>query len=408
MKKDTHTIFKNTGYQVIGKIVTSGLGLIGTILLSRYLGVEGFGQYSLIIAYVGFAYVIANFGLDALATRGLSNRSYDMSDLGHIATVRLILSFIAGVLAVGVSYLMPYNTTIRLGIGVFAAGYTFLMVSNTLWSYFRSKLAFRHIVFSEVLGTITSFGLILVGFYLKVSLLYYILAAVVGHIVTYILTLRIFNRSLKIGVTLAKAQEILVKSWPLALTAVISVVLTRIDLMMLSFYFRPDTYPDVGYYSLGYRITDVIIMFGGFYTRTLFPYFSRKTTQTNKNFRANMRISLLIAILESIGIFVLSKYVVLIAGGSSYLPTVPSLRILSWAAGLTIFSGFFTTYMVAYGYEKTWMKIAAIGLFANVFLNVLVIPEYSFIGASWTTLGTQVWILLGSMYIVRKIRYEVT
>lgn len=406
MKKDTRTIFKNTGYQVIGKVITSALGLIATILLSRYLGVGGFGQYSLIIAYVGFAYVIANFGLDALATRGLSNKSYTLTDLGHIATVRLLLSLVAGLLAVAVSYVMPYNSTIRLGIGIFAAGYTFLMVSNTLWSYFRSQLAFRHIVVSEVLGTVTAFSLVLLGLYLKLPLIFYIVAAMVGHIVTYTVTLRIFNKTITIGVTSAKAKEILGKAWPLALTAVISVVLTRIDMMMLSFYFRPDMYPDVGYYSLGYRIIDVIIMFGGFYTRTLFPYFSRKTVETKKNFSSNMRISALIAILGTIGIFVFSKYVVLIAGGSEFLPTVPSLQILSWAAGLTIISGFFTTYMVAYGYEKAWMHIAGIGLIANVLLNILFIPEYSYIGASWTTLVTQVWILLGSMYIVSKIRHE--
>jgi len=47
-------LIENTIFQGVGHIVSLGIGLATTILLSRYLGVERFGQFNYIFAFFYF------------------------------------------------------------------------------------------------------------------------------------------------------------------------------------------------------------------------------------------------------------------------------------------------------------------------------------------------------------------
>ena len=47
-------VAQNTIIQIIGKAVSTLLGVAALALMTRYLGTNGFGQYSTIITFVSF------------------------------------------------------------------------------------------------------------------------------------------------------------------------------------------------------------------------------------------------------------------------------------------------------------------------------------------------------------------
>ncbi len=256
------------------------------------------------------------------------------------------------------------------------------------------------LVFVDVIGAFCAFILVLIGIFLKLAILFYIFATGIGHIITFIVTLHLIQHPFRISLQKERVFSILKEAFPLAATVILTVAFSRIDIMMLSYFFNTDTDPDIGYYALGYRIFNVITIFGSYYTSTLFPYFSRKTKTTRKEFIPAFKITLFMSIMATVGLYLFSEVFIHVVGGAEFIPAVPVLHILSLAAGFTILSGFLNSYLIAYDYEKVWLWIAGSALLANFVLNYIAIPRYSYIGASWTTVITQVWILIGSGAIV--------
>ena len=68
----TRKIALNTVYQSVGKVISVALGLVTIAALSRYLQVAGYGEYSTIVAYMGFVGVLADLGLYIIVVREIS------------------------------------------------------------------------------------------------------------------------------------------------------------------------------------------------------------------------------------------------------------------------------------------------------------------------------------------------
>jgi len=56
-------IFKNTFWQVFSRIVQAVVGLISIKLISSFLPLEIYGQYTTLFEIIGFFAIIADFGL---------------------------------------------------------------------------------------------------------------------------------------------------------------------------------------------------------------------------------------------------------------------------------------------------------------------------------------------------------
>src|SRR5438309_7773877 len=65
----------NTLAQLVSPAVRAVLGLAAVAVLSRYLGLTGFGEYALVFAYVGvFSGVLADWGLPTICLRESSRK----------------------------------------------------------------------------------------------------------------------------------------------------------------------------------------------------------------------------------------------------------------------------------------------------------------------------------------------
>src|SRR3989338_2339444 len=70
-------IVKNTFYQVFGKVIGAAIGLVVVGLMTRYLGQEGFGNYTTVVAFLQFFGVLADFGLQMTVTKMISRPGAD-------------------------------------------------------------------------------------------------------------------------------------------------------------------------------------------------------------------------------------------------------------------------------------------------------------------------------------------
>src|SRR3990172_6174015 len=105
-------IFINTSSQVVAKVATVILGFLTVGLLTRYLGVNQYGIYTLVFAYLSIFGVFADFGLQLSLVRDLSGESSSTSNLkSTYFAIKVLLSLTATILSLITLVLFPYSGT---------------------------------------------------------------------------------------------------------------------------------------------------------------------------------------------------------------------------------------------------------------------------------------------------------
>jgi len=94
----TKKIAVNTGWQMVGKVVGTFLGLIAIAILTRYLGRDGYGQYTTIYAFLQLFGILADFGFYIVLVKMISEKHVDQTEenkiTSNIFTLRLISALI--------------------------------------------------------------------------------------------------------------------------------------------------------------------------------------------------------------------------------------------------------------------------------------------------------------------------
>ena len=385
---------------MIGKVSTSIFGVIGFAFIARFLQNQ-LSEYALITSFVGFIVVFADFGLGTLLTREVAAKRADDKYISYIFTLRLIFSIVASFIGGIVIFFFPYSMTVKIGIVILSFANVFYLLSSTIWAIFQAEIRFEKTVIAQVISSFVTCILIILVVFLKLPLLFFIIVPSIGLVLSFVITYFLYPGAIPFMINIRKFKKILRDAWPLAAGVLASVLYFKIDSLILPYFYNPSSHPDLGLYSTAYKIFEVAIVFGGFYITTLFPIFSANLYKKNfvNQFRKYLIYTIFLALAGNIILFVFARIFILIIAGNSFLPAVASLQILSFAAMATILSGFFMTIGIAGGKQLFILKFSVIVAMINVMLNLLIIPKYSFIGASWTTLITQLLILIGGIYV---------
>lgn len=87
-----------------------------------------------------------------------------------------------------------------------------------------------------------------------------------------------------------------------------------------------------------------------------------------------------------VGLFLLSKDIILILSGQSYLPATSSLKLLTLALGFSVLANFFVNaILIINNEEKYALNITLIAGVVNIALNFIMIPLLKQNGAAITT-----------------------
>ena len=398
-------VFKNTAYQIFGKIIISGLGVVATAFLSRFLGTNLYGEYSITLSYVGFVAIFADLGLSSLLVREVAAGRANHEYFKHIFGLRAFSAFAVLLLGVILVFFFPYNNLVKLGVIIASLGTFLSLLSSVIWSYFQGKVEFQNVVYSQIANSVAVVVLTIAGVYLKLPMIFFVVVFLLGNLVSFSVSLDLAKiKIFFMSVSRKVYADIIKESWSFGVGAIITVAYFKIDSIILSLFYNPASTPDVGIYAIAYKIFEVIVVFGGTFTAAMYPYFSKKIS--DKDFSASFRkfflYTLVISVLGGLFLLVFSKPLVLLLGGGSYINASNSLIILSAAAVATILAGFFLNIAVSVGKQVLVAKYALAALVINVILNFIFIPRYSYIAASWITVITQLFILITNAYVAYR------
>src|SRR3989338_10978227 len=159
----------NTMAQILGKMISAGATLIGSVLIARRFGVIAYGDFTKVITFVAPFYLIADFGMNAIYLQKQSletgKKSDTNDDWSTLVTLRIAGSLILLFIAVGVLSFLPhgnnqgYTSLVRLGIILFAPTIVFQSLLTTANALFQKHL--RYDLSAIAISTGATIGILL-------------------------------------------------------------------------------------------------------------------------------------------------------------------------------------------------------------------------------------------------------
>lgn len=387
-------IVANTSYQIAGKIVKILVGLVLTGMLTRALGVTGYGYLVLISALTVMLDSVADFGTKIIGVRemarekGRGNRACTWASL---VKFRLILAIVAMGIGLVIVISLPAFEGIRTEAMVAMLMVILTSFLGNLEIVFQSRLRMDLKLLIDVVYPLLTIGLVRL-FLADISVLRVLLIYIVARGISMSLGWKVSTPPLR-GFNVfkwtsgGKVKELFAKSWPMGLYLLLFSAYDRlIDSVILERYLGVAV---VAYYGLAYKIYLNLVQGAYFLMNSAFPLMSRRDGENKKVMKNSMWLLIagLLVILPTV--YVLAPWMVSVLAPESFSQAVTVLRILLLALVFSYFSHLVGFGLISRGGEKKMLLVAVITLTFNLIGNLILIPRLGIIGAAWVTVATE-------------------
>ena len=187
-------------------------------------------------------------------------------------------------------------------------------------------------------------------------------------------------------------------AWPFALISLSGMLYTYFDSIILSILKGSEV---VGWYSAAYGIMMLLLFIPNAVNMAIFPIMSRYYTSSKDSIKMMhekyFKYMIMIGIPIGAGTTILADKIIPLIFGQGYSQSIIILQILIWTIVITFAGASFVQILQSTNKQLIITKISGICLIINIILNLILIPKYSYIGASFATFITEI-ILVG--YII--------
>lgn len=381
----------NTLIQIIGKVLGVGFSLGTVILLTRYLGVAGYGRYNTVMVFVGFFVILADLGIYKIAVREMAqNKKRQAQILGNAFIYRIFSSLLIFVFAFLVGLLMPYEPIVKLAIGIVAIQSAASSLNILLRSVFQVNYRMDLPTFLEIISRGLYFALTLLAIHLKYDLLVifwlFVISTFFNLLLIYLLALK-FTK-IKLQFDKKFLRYFLKESWPLGLVAALIMINVTIGPILLSFY---KSMTAMGIYGIAYRVFENLIIIPFIFVDLILPRLSElyKTDRSKLKIFFQKAFDILLIVVFPVTIlffFMAPHWIYIIGGGKEFIAAYHPLRTLIFAVAAIFLSAPFANFLIACGKQKWLILSTSLVVFLNITLNLILIPRYSYNGVALATL----------------------
>ena len=392
---------RNTLLILVARVISRIIALVAVIAIGNSLGDTRFGEMQTAITYVSLVGVFTDLGFSALYVReGARDTGSIGRFLNNVASVKLLLSVVGLPLLFGFLYLAGLRSLLLPSFAILVlSGYQLLLRSSL---YAMQQLTFE--IIEIVPETAFVLGLVLLGTHLGADTGYYLWV----YAASYALACVYFGVVLYAKGVLRPRWQLevnLLRPWlraaiPLGITFIITTVYFKVDVPILQ-RFRP--YSEVGWYTFAYKPFESLLFIPFTLRGVVFPLLSlyhkrapdRVLFLSEKFFKALVIMGWPV----TVGVFLLaSQFNDLL---QLYPQSEPALQILALGIIFMFADNTFAATLNAIDKQTVFAAIAVVGLVVNIGVNLVVIPKYGYIGASWAVVVTEAALVVVGWFVLR-------
>ncbi len=388
-------VAKNTVISFLGKVISSILGLVSVAYIARELGPDGFGNYTIVVAFLYVFSVFADFGLYNLLTREISKPKADeKSIISNIFTTRIILLVFFFLLSFLVVVFIPtYSLQVKMGVLLASLGFVFLSLSQVLMGVFQKYLKTILPAIADVSARVVQLFLVLYLYQRNSDFIDFLWVFILGAFINFCLIFFFVRKYTSFRVIFKRSDflNILKQSWPLAVSSVLVLIYFKGDTLILSFL---KSSSDVGVYNVSYKIIENIIFFPAMFVGLIMPllskYFISDIQSFKKVFQKSFDFLNIISIPLIFGAFYLADDIIYLIGGFEFSAAVLPFKILIFSIFFIFLGALFGNAIIAIHKQKEVMFAYGVAAVFNILVNIYAIQKYSYIGASFVSVLTEI------------------
>jgi O-antigen/teichoic acid export membrane protein len=401
-------VIKNTIYVFAARASNVVFLFLLTMVVSRQFGPNLFGVFSFLTAVVVSANYFSNFGIDTWMVREVTKTpSEGKQYLSNIIGLKIGTSLVTIALIFLIFRTTDIPQTTLSLLWVLSISLLFNTISQSLWHYGN---CFKEFFYHSVLwaaSNIIKAGLGIALVLLFHELEYLIWGIVAAEAVALILSFCVIRKrfgAVVPGFELRVWKNFIVRSAPIALGMIFSVLYFRLDVVMLQLMNGEKI---VGFYSAAYKLFELAIVLPNSFMLVLFPTLVEEYKSDQSQFKNRFKKALVIYSLIGGGIALVlwsfSHEVIRMIYGDKFIPSADILQVLSWAILLFFVNFLLSNLLIVSGREKinAWNLVGATVL--NISLNLIWIPKYGGIGAAWATVVCEVGLIVALSLQVQKV-----
>jgi O-antigen/teichoic acid export membrane protein len=364
----------------------------------------------LILSILAIFTIISDFGLQSLTIKEVSrDKNLASLYLSHNLILKIFLVFCA---YLGLYLFASVFYSIRIKSLIMAAGLGFAADSfrNTLNPYFyiyeRTDLLSYLNIFGSLLNAALGIFILISGFGLKGIIIQSILVSFILLIFTYFIITKNFVK-FEFKIDHAFLRKMAKDAAPFAALAILSIIYFKIDTVLLSIFQGERA---VGIYSAPYRLIEVLMFIPTSLVGVLFPFvaFFSVSSPGNllKSYTYSVKLLLTIILPVAVIIILLGIPVTSLVLGKEFADSAMPLMILGAALVFIFMNAPAGNIIYSSDHLHEFIKWAGFNTLLNILLNLIFIPRYSYNGAAFVTLFTEVTSTLINFHFLRKIFHK--
>lgn len=407
----TQRIAKNTSVLIVSQIITYVFGFFITIYAANYLGANGFGILSLALSITAIFGIISDMGLSTLLVREVArDKSLMNKYVSNTILMRIILSFIAwGMIILTVNIFNYPQVTVNV-IYILTLSIVIGSINGVLSAVFQANEKMEYLSLSSIIGSVILFLGTLIGVYNNLDIYFFASIYLISGIITfiYLIIIYLWKYPFKFEIDLSFWKPSLKEAWPFGVTSLSGMLYTYIDSIMLSVLQGTEV---VGWYSAAYKLMLITLFIPNAINGAIFPVMSKFYISSKDSlkliYERYFKYMIIFAIPIGVGTTLLADKIILLIFKEGFTQSIIALQILIWTIVLTFAGAAFVQLLQSINKQLIITKISGICVIINILLNLVLIPKFSYIGASFATVITEI-VLVGYIILAcYKLGYSI-
>lgn len=412
------SLAKNTTFLTAAFTFQKILSFFYFTAVARNLGEVNLGKYGFALIFTSIFVIFMDFGLGPILTReGAKDERTLGENLRRIIALKIVLTFFSLIALFLTLWMYQYIKPMPEDTKFLTYLATSIIVLDTFtftfFSVFRAK---QHLQY-EALGIMIYQALIVsagtIVLYFRFPLYALILAILLGSLFQCIYSLLLVERKAKLSVlpnfNFRTFKKFIRLGAPFALAGIFFKLNGSIDTVMLH-GIAGERF--VGWYLVALKLTTALTVLPGAFATGFFPamshYYQHAREKMSALFEHSMFYLMVISLPITFGVLVIADKIILTVYGPAFEASIQALQIFI-SSLLFVFLNYPVGNLLNAADKQTRNTIhMGIALLVNVLLNFVLIPKYTYIGASVAALIAHiVLICLGLPVVYRIVHFRV-
>lgn len=387
-------IARNTSFLVSAEIISKIVQFVVFVYIARLLGDTKIGVLGFATSFTSLFAIIPRFGFTIFTIREVSrDPTKGPQFFSNIITLKTLLSMIVLFLIVVVSLFI--HATIGYRLVLYTVAMTMIVMSFTdfVCSFYR---ALQRMAWEAIIRSFTIIGAGIVGAF-SVYIGWDLIGYVSARLCIYILGLLglvgfLFTRFYKFRWTLDKefCKYLLFSSVPFILLCAFTTVNLQIGTVMVSLI---KGFQVAGWFNAAYKFLLTFALIPTSFVSAILPALSKTFNKRMENFTQiyshSMRWLFIIALPFAVLISMRASSIILFVYGESFINSAPALRILMFSLLFFFLSPVVGNVLIAANLQRFAVISAIVTAVVYIILNGILIPVWSYVGASIAFLVAQ-------------------